>query len=549
MRLIAKREKRRLASDLASLEKKGYGVITSSFGALDQFLQTGPQTVYCGFDPTASSLHVGNLIALIGLIHFQRLGHQPIALIGGATALIGDPTHRSVERERLEKEAAKENAEKIAETIASVFENHEKYFWNVDGKDTPFSLKPPIIVNNQDWYSSTNVIDFLYETGRHFRMNSLLGRSSVQARMESQDGMSLTEFVYQVFQSHDWLHLYQTYGCRIQLGGNDQTGNIMSGLHLIHKVIGSNLSSMDEAGSEAQCVEQGDEKLFGVTVPILTTERNGQKIGKSSGGHSLWLREELTSPFTLYQYFYNVWDKEVDRFIRQLTLLSEEEISPLLETDPEFLCSESRGSGRTAQKTLGQHVVRLLHGQRGVDSAIRCTSALFGASTEDLKKLTAEEVVATFPGAGVVEIEMDRSGISGNGIVGDAVTNDGASLNEQHGNRNLTLVDLLLATQHCQKIILAKRPNWKPHVVENKAKTNVLKLISEGSVKINFVKMIDPEFRDFDGCVLTAGGANSETMSSWSLMTISKKHQYVVKWVRQKCDERTNGEGDEGVSL
>ena len=157
------------------------------------------QTVYCGFDPTASSLHVGNLLALIGLIHFQRLGHQPIALVGGATALIGDPTHRSVERERLEREAANENAKKIAETIAAVFENHEREFWNCDSNESNClpPLKPPIIVNNQDWYSSTNVIDFLHETGRHFRMNSLLGRSSVKDRMESQDGMSLTEFLYQ----------------------------------------------------------------------------------------------------------------------------------------------------------------------------------------------------------------------------------------------------------------------------------------------------------------------------------------------------------------
>merc|ERR1719334_2107660 len=154
-------------------------------------------------------------------------------------------------------------------------------------------------------------------------MNSLLGRSSVQARMESQDGMSLTEFVYQVFQSHDWLHLYQTHNCRLQLGGNDQTGNIMSGMHLIRKALGSSSNDLNDV----QLGQPNDEKLFGVTVPILTSDTTGQKIGKSSGGHSLRLRSELTSPFEMYQYFYNLWDSELDRFLRLLTFLSEEEIA------------------------------------------------------------------------------------------------------------------------------------------------------------------------------------------------------------------------------
>lgn len=454
------KSKIRLCSSLTHLEKKGLIVMNSTFDELGRLL-ISPQAVYCGFDPTAPSLHVGNLLALIGLIHFQRLGHQPIALIGGATGLIGDPTHRTVERERLDKVTSVANASRIKETIERVFENHERYLWKVDSK-----LKPVIICDNNDWYSNINVIDFLHNSGQRFRMNDLLRRSSVQARMESTDGMSLTEFVYQVFQSHDWLHLYQNFQCRIQLGGNDQTGNIMSGLHLIKTF--------------------HEEELFGVTVPILTSDITGKKIGKSSGGHSLWLKEDMTSAYEMYQFFYNLWDSEVERYLRLMTYLSDAEIDEIMKSDP---------TSRTAQKKVAEQVVLLLHGREGLESALRCTMVLFGSSLEHLKQLNKTEIESSFPGAGTVTLPL---------------------------NGNCSLKDLVLATHHCQKIIMSRKPNTQQVSVDFVANHRARDLIEAGAVKINFEKNCNPEKKLTEEFVISS--------CNWTLLTIAKKHNYIIYW-------------------
>jgi len=452
---------KRSCSFAAALENKGYKVTNASLLELKALLRK-PQVVYCGFDPTAPSLHVGNLLAIVGLIHFQRFGHQPIALIGGATALIGDPTHRTVEREKLDERDAIANSIRIKETIENVFENHRKYHWKGNHE-----LKSVIICNNKDWYDQTNIINFLYNSGCHFRMNELLSRSSVKTRMESSDGMSLTEFVYQVFQSHDWLHLYEKYGCRLQLGGSDQTGNILSGLHLINKL--------------------HNDSLMGVTVPLLTSESTGNKIGKSSGGHSLWLCEDMTSPFGIYQYFYNLWDSEVERFLRLLTFLSEEDIEAIKNEDT---------SDRMAQRILGEHVVLLLHGQKGLDSALRCTRALFGSSLEDLDKMSEREIQTAFPGAKIVGLKL---------------------------NSETTMSDLVQATGHCQQMILSKRPNTNNNTLDANSKFKSKKLILEGAVKLNFEKICDPTFSAFNTKIMSN--------SQWSLLTISKKHHYIINWL------------------
>lgn len=193
-------------------------------------LQSGAQTVYCGFDPTADSLHVGNLLAIIGLLHFRSAGHHVIAVLGGATAQIGDPSGKSSERERLSADVAEANINSIRESLHRIFINHELLF-----HDSSRPLGTVTVLNNLSWYKNRDVVGFLSEAGRHFRMGTMLSRHSVQSRLKSAEGMSLTEFTYQVFQAYDFYHLNQIYGCKVQLGGTDQLGNLMSGHEYIHK--------------------------------------------------------------------------------------------------------------------------------------------------------------------------------------------------------------------------------------------------------------------------------------------------------------------------
>lgn len=219
---------------LFSLNKRG--ILKDSFpdsAAQDQLpclLQSGAQTVYCGFDPTADSLHVGNLLAIIGLAHFRSAGHHVVAVLGGATAQIGDPSGKTSERERLSAEAVEANTQSIRDSVQRIFTNHELHF-----HDSSKKLGTVTVLNNLNWYKDWGVVRFLSEAGRNFRMGTMLSRHSVQARLKSPEGMSLTEFTYQVFQAYDFYHLNQVYGCKIQLGGTDQLGNLMSGHDFIHK--------------------------------------------------------------------------------------------------------------------------------------------------------------------------------------------------------------------------------------------------------------------------------------------------------------------------
>nr|CAI5820189.1 unnamed protein product [Callosobruchus analis] len=239
---------RRFYSNRNILKLKERGMFQDIFpdtasNVVTDMLNSSPQTVYGGFDPTADSLHVGNLLVLVNLLHWQRGGHQPIALIGGATAKIGDPSGRNTEREKMEKYTIDDNVQGLYSNIKQIFENHEKYIWK--DKDKMKSVK---IVNNDEWYSEIKAVDLIGAIGRYLRMGTLLSRTSVQSRLQSPAGMSYTEFSYQLFQAYDWLHLYKTHKCIFQVGGNDQMGNIMSGHELISKVCdkpvyGKNLST------------------------------------------------------------------------------------------------------------------------------------------------------------------------------------------------------------------------------------------------------------------------------------------------------------------
>ncbi|XP_066114187.1 tyrosine--tRNA ligase, mitochondrial isoform X2 [Saccopteryx bilineata] len=268
-----------------------------------------PQTIYCGFDPTADSLHVGHLLALLGLFHFQRAGHNVIALVGGATARLGDPSGRTKEREALDAERVGSNAGALRQGLETLAANHQQLFASGQtwGSFT--------VLDNSAWYQKQHLVDFLAAVGGHFRMGTLLSRLSVQTRLKSPEGMSLSEFFYQVLQAYDFYYLFQRYGCRVQLGGSDQLGNITSGYEFIHKMTG--------------------EDVFGITLPLITST-TGAKLGKSAG-NAVWLSRDKTSPFELYQFFVRQPDNSVERCtqalyhssIDALELMSDQELKEL----------------------------------------------------------------------------------------------------------------------------------------------------------------------------------------------------------------------------
>jgi tyrosyl-tRNA synthetase len=293
-------------------------------------LECNPQTVYAGFDPTASSLHVGNLLILMNLLHWQRGGHKVIIVLGGATGLIGDPSHREYERMAMEEVTVNQNTNSIKENIMKIFDNHEKYFW----KDAKFPLTPIIIKNNIDWYKDVNILEFVRNIGHHFRMGTMLNKTSVQGRLKSESGMSFTEFTYQVFQAYDWLHLFNKYKCKFQIGGSDQLGNISAGHELISRISKKN--------------------VFGLTLPLITGE-GGKKFGKSLQ-NAVWLSSNKSSSFQLYQFFIRTNDSDVEAYLKLFTFLPLTEIKQIIEEH------KKHPNQRKAQHVLAQNVTLLVHG-------------------------------------------------------------------------------------------------------------------------------------------------------------------------------------------
>lgn len=341
-----------------------------------------PQTIYAGFDPTADSLHIGNLLVMVGLLHCQRGGHQPVALLGGATGLIGDPSGRTTERTTLHDDQLQRNLTAIRAQIERVFANHAEHLWRERG-----ALQPVRIVNNADWYAGLGLVDFVATTGRHFRMGSMLSRSSVQSRLHSDassssssaaasSGMSFTEFTYQIFQAYDWLHLHREHNCHFQLGGSDQMGNLMSGHELISRVTA--------------------KPVYGLTLPIITNEQ-GNKFGKSAG-NAVWLDEQRTSAFSLYQFFVRVADADVEQLLRLLTFV------PTGELDALMVEHRQQPEVRSAQRRLATEVTLLLHGRDGLRRAEAISAALYTGSVEALAALSAADVRDSFDGATVAEV-------------------------------------------------------------------------------------------------------------------------------------------------
>ncbi|MCH3908867.1 MAG: tyrosine--tRNA ligase [Bacilli bacterium] len=302
------------------------------------------QTIYCGFDPSASSMHLGNYVMISTLMRLQRAGHKIIAVVGGATGMIGDPSGKSKERNLQNEDTLKANTECIRSQL-------ERF---LDLSDPEKGL----IVNNYDWLGHMETLDFLREYGKFFSINYMLSKEIVSSRLES--GISFTEFAYQILQSIDFLTLYRKYGCRIQIGGNDQWGNLTSGLELIRKVEGENAS--------AECM-----------TAHLLLRSDGKKFGKSEQG-ALFLNPEMTSPYHLYQYFINSSDEDAVRYLKVLTFLSKDEIEALT---IEHLAHPGE---RIAQKKLAYEVTKDIHGEQGVEEAIKMSEVLFSGDVASLKE-------------------------------------------------------------------------------------------------------------------------------------------------------------------
>ena len=319
-----------------------------------------PQTVYCGFDPSSDSLQAGNFFAIMTLCHYQRAGHKVLALVGGATGMVGDPSFKTSERKLLTAEQVAHNAEGIKENLSRFLD-----FGPGPGQAT--------LVNNLDWFGKFSFIDYIRDVGRHFRMGNMLGKDSVRARLESPNGMSFTEFCYQTMQGYDFLHLYDEFGCRVEAGGSDQWGNITAGTDLVHYVRG------------AQC--------YGVTVPLVK-DSSGKKFGKSEG-NAMFLDSRRTSCYKFYQFFLRSEDSVVVRYLKAFTFLPLSEIAQLEEavkTAPEK---------REAQRVLAEDVVRRVHGEEGLAQALRATRALFGGSVAGM---SADELLGAFEDAPSAEL-------------------------------------------------------------------------------------------------------------------------------------------------
>ncbi|KAK6642804.1 hypothetical protein RUM43_004306 [Polyplax serrata] len=337
-------------------------------------LNGSDQTVYAGFDPTADSLHIGNLLVLINLLHWQRAGHKVIALLGGATAQIGDPSGRNKDRPEMLRTVVEHNAEKIEHSIRVLFENHLEYF--CDKADLPKNIQELQIVNNIDWYNDMSALYFINNIGRNFRLGPLLGKQSIRDRLNSEHGLSYTEFSYQILQAYDWLHLYQNHNCHFQVGGNDQLGNIVSGYDLIQKFY--------------------NKPVYGLTVPLITTEE-GDKFGKSAG-NAIWLSKEKTSAFQLYQFFIRIKDSDVQKLLMLFTF---ETMPKILEIMNEHWKTPHK---RLAQKILAENIIKLVHGAKGLEQAENVTAAVYENNVEHLKNLDPLDLKCVFEGASFTEL-------------------------------------------------------------------------------------------------------------------------------------------------
>ena len=348
-------------------ELKWRGMIHDIMPGTEELLKKEKTSGYIGFDPTADSLHIGHMVQVMLLVHFQRAGHTPIALVGGATGMIGDPSGKSEERNLLDEASLRKNQEAIKKQLSRFLDFQS----DRDNR--------ALMVNNYDWMKDYSFLNFIRDIGKHITVNYMMSKDSVKKRIgsESKEGMSFTEFSYQLVQGTDFLHLYNTHNCKLQMGGSDQWGNIVTGTELIRR----------KTGGEA----------FALTCPLIT-KSDGSKFGKTESGN-VWLDPEKTTPYQFYQFWLNVSDEDAARYIKIFTVLSFEEI--------EAVISEHNKAPheRSLQKRLAEEVTVMVHSRSEYDGAVEASQILFGkGTTETLQKLSEETFLAVFEGVPKSEV-------------------------------------------------------------------------------------------------------------------------------------------------
>ena len=355
-------------------ELKWRGMIHDIMPDTEEHLMESMRTAYVGFDPTADSLHIGNLVPIMMLSFYQRAGHRPIALVGGATGMIGDPSGKSAERNLLDETALRHNQECVKKQLSQFLD----FSSNAENR--------AVLVNNYDWMKEFSFLDFIRNVGKHITVNYMMAKDSVKSRLsgESADGLSFTEFTYQLIQGYDFLHLYRNFNCTLQIGGSDQWGNITTGTELVRRI------------------DKG--KGYALTCPLMT-KSDGSKFGKSEGGN-IWLDAKRTSPYKFYQYWLNSSDGDAEKYIKVFTFLDKETITSLInehQTMPHL---------RSLQKRLAEEVTTTVHGTQECKKAIEASNILFGNSTsKELKTLDEQTFLDVFEGVPQAEIaksELDK---------------------------------------------------------------------------------------------------------------------------------------------
>lgn len=387
-------------------ELKWRGLYHDSMPGTEEQLLKEATTAYIGFDPTADSLHIGSMVQIILLVHLKNFGHQPIALVGGATGMIGDPSGKSDERNLLNEEVLAKNVAGIKSVLSRFLD------FNSTDKNAP------IMVNNYDWMKEFSFIDFAREVGKRITVNYMMAKDSVKKRLSGEgEGMSFTEFTYQLIQGYDFYHLYKNYNCVLQMGGSDQWGNITTGTELVRRMGGEN------------------SKAYALTTPLIT-KADGSKFGKSEGGN-IWLDADKTSVYKFYQFWVNTTDADAEKYIKIFTFLDRETIDALIEehkTAPHL---------RVLQRKLAEEITVFVHSREELEKAIQASNILFGnATSDDLKQLDGATFLEVFDG--VPQAEISRTDID-NGIDIVSVLNEKSGFLKSNGEARRALAENSIA--------------------------------------------------------------------------------------------------------
>jgi len=384
---------------LEDLQARGLIAQVTGDGELEKHLAEGVRTVYCGFDPTADSLHIGSLVPLLALKRFQMAGHKPVALVGGATGLIGDPSFKAQER--------KLNTPDVVASWVESLKNQVSRFIDFDAGDLSAE-----VVNNLDWVGGLKMLDFLRDVGKHFSVNNMIQKESVKQRLDREGaGISYTEFTYMILQSYDFAELNKRMGCTVQIGGSDQWGNITGGIDLTRRLNG--------------------EQVFGLTLPLVT-KADGTKFGKTESG-TIWLDPAKTSPYAFYQFWLNTADADAYKFLQYFTFLSVERIA-------EIEAADKQAEGRPqAQSILAREVTILVHGEEGLQAAERITASLFSGNISDL----AEQDLHQLQLDGLPFSSLQRSGLEGSPLtqllVDAGIVKSGKQVKDALGNGSVLI--------------------------------------------------------------------------------------------------------------